>query len=52
MKYQVPEIEIVRFDFDNKVLTLKVSGNGTGGSEDHLPSNPMASEPDEYDPFA
>ncbi len=50
MKYQVPEIEIVRFDFENKVLTLQASGNN--GAEDHLPSNPMASEPDEYDPFA
>jgi len=50
MKYQVPEIEIVRFDFENKVLTLQASY--TGGAENEIPSGPVATEPGEYDPFA
>ncbi len=50
VKYEVPCIEIVRFDFKNNILTASVTP-GAGG-EDHVPSNPMATEPDEYDPFA
>ena len=50
MKYQIPEIEIVRFDFTNRVLTLQPSDNNAG-AEDHIPSNPVATPP-EFDPFA
>lgn len=48
MNYEVPYIEIVRFEFKNNILTA--SANGSGG-EDHMPSNPMETEPD-FDPFA
>lgn len=50
MKYQVPEIEIVKFDFANRVLTLQPSDNNAG-AEDHIPSNPEVTM-DEFDPFA
>ena len=49
MKYQIPEIEIVRFDFNNRVLTA--SANAPGG-EDHIPSNPDVTVDEEFDPFA